>query len=266
MPQGLVQQYLFLEAQQQRGPRRRRRRGSFTVRKDAGPSYPRIRAAHEGEALLSGPAGARLALRSAASLRESSASSVWRLGPCSAAPSSGLIMTLPGTGATVPRCQPNQLGLRAVPLLCAVPCADRASSGVSAESGARGAARAAATPTAPWRVHTPQRRSRRALARRGQLGAPPTRAGARGGAWARYKIAHTALERTARPAGAWAHTRADRHVIRASLAKRARRSQAAKGGEGRRGLRARAREGVKRARRVLLRAAGRLLAARGRAA
>ena len=187
MPQGLVQQYLFLEAQSNSADHES---GAGAVSQFVRTQVPRIlvsRAAHEGEALLSGPAGAPLALRSAASLRESSASSVWRLGPCSAAPSSGLIMTLPGTGATVPRCQPNQLGLRAVPLLCAVPCADRASSGVSAESGARGAARAAATPTAPWRVHTPQRRSRRALARRGQLGAPPTRAGARGGAWARYK-------------------------------------------------------------------------------
>ena len=67
---------------------------------------------------------------------------MWTLGP--AGGTAELLLTLPGTGATLPRCQPNQLGSRAVPLLRAVPCADRASSGVSAESDARGAVRSRA--------------------------------------------------------------------------------------------------------------------------
>ena len=50
-------------------------------------------------------------------------------------------------------------------------------------------------------VRAPQRRSRRALARRGRLGAPAARAGARGRAWAGQISRADALERTARLAG-----------------------------------------------------------------
>ena len=169
-------------------------------------------------------------------------------------------------GATARLRRPTRPGSRAAPLIRAVPHVDRAGRGGSAESGAR-RARAAATPMAALRRLCVHRSDVLGALSRAEVNSERR---LRGLALEEVRGLGTnrahGIERTARPAGAWAHTRADRHVIRASLAKRARRSQAAKGGEGRRGLRARAREGVKRARRVLLRAAGRLLAARGRAA
>ena len=191
---------------------------------------------------------------------------MWHLGPCSAAPSSGPMMTRPGGRSNRSVAPADSAGVACGAADARGPTrGSRGSRRIRRERCSEGASCCDADGCSRASVCAPQRRSRCALARRGQLGAPPTRAGARGGAWLGTNRAH-GIERTARPAGAWAHTRADRHVIRASLAKRALRSQAAKGGEGRRGLRARAREGVKRARRVLVRAAGRLLAARGRAA
>ena len=140
-----------------------------------------------GERLREGrPAGARLASRSAASRRGSSSWSMGRLGPCSAAPPSGAMMTRSGgrsnrsvapadsvgvvCGAAAPRGPTRgSRGSRRIRR-------ERCSEGASCYDG-DGCSRAS--------VRAPQRRSRRARACRGRLGAPPARAGARGRAWAR---------------------------------------------------------------------------------
>ena len=137
--------------------------------------------------------------RSAASRRGSSSWSMGRLGPCSAAPSSGPMMTRPGgrsnrsvapadsagvaCGAAAPRGPTRgSRGSRRIRR-------ERCSEGASCYDG-DGCSRAC--------VRAPQRRSRRALARRGRLGAPPARAGARGRARARQISRSDALERTVR--------------------------------------------------------------------
>ena len=154
-----------------------------------------------GDSAARRPAGARLAPQSAASHRASSFWSMRRLGPCSAAPSSGPMMTRPGgrsyrsvapadsagvaCGAADPR-GPTR-GSRGSRRIRRKRCVE----GASCYDG-DGCSRAC--------VRAPQRRSRRALARRGRLEAPPVRAGARGRAWARRISRSATFERTARPA------------------------------------------------------------------
>ena len=183
MPQGLVQQYLFLEAQSNSADHES---GAGAVSQFVRTQVPRIlvsRAAHEGEALLSGPAGARLALRSAASLRESSASSVRHLGPCSAAPSSGPMMTSPG-GRSNRSVAPDSAGVACGAADPRGPTrGSRGSRRIRRERCSEGASCCDADGCSRASVCAPQRRSRCALARRGRLAAPPARAGARGSAW-----------------------------------------------------------------------------------
>ena len=132
------------------------------------------------------PAAARLASRSAASRRGSSSWSMGRLGPCSAAPSSGPMMTRPGGRSNRSVAPADSAGVACGAAAPRGPTrGSRGSRRIRRERCSEGASCCDADGCSRASVRAPQRRSRRALARRGRLGAPAARAGARGRAWAR---------------------------------------------------------------------------------
>ena len=148
------------------------------------------------------PAAARLASRSAASRRGSSSWSMRRLGPCSAAPSSGPMMTRPGGRSNRSVAPADSAGVACGAAAPRGPTrGSRGSRRIRRERCSEGASCCDADGCSRASVRAPQRRSRRARACRGRLGAPPARAGARGRAWAGQISRADALERTARLAG-----------------------------------------------------------------
>ena len=139
-----------------------------------------------GDGAARRPAGARLVSRSAASRRGSSSWSMGRLGPCSAAPSSGPMMTRPGGRSNRSVAPADSAGVACGAAAPRGPTrGSRGSRRIRRERCSEGASCCDADGCSRASVRAPQRRSRRALARRGRLGAPAARAGARGRAWAR---------------------------------------------------------------------------------
>ena len=128
--------------------------------------------------------------------------SMWQLGPCSAAPSSGPMMNRPGGRSNRSVAPADSAGVACGAAAPRGPTrGSRGSRRIRRERCSEGASCCDADGCSRASVRAPQRRSRRALARRGRLGAPAARAGARGRASAGQISRADALERTARPAG-----------------------------------------------------------------
>ena len=132
------------------------------------------------------PVGRGFASRSAASRRGSSSWSMGRLGPCSAAPSSGPMMTRPSGRSNRSVAPADSAGVACGAAAPRGPTrGSRGSRRIRRERCSEGASCCDADGCSRASVCAPQRRSRCALARRGRLAAPPARAGARGSAWTR---------------------------------------------------------------------------------
>ena len=139
-----------------------------------------------GDGAARRPAGARLVSRSAASRRGSSSWSMGRLGPCSAAPPSGAMMTRSGGRSNRSVAPADSVGVVCGAAAPRGPTrGSRGSRRIRRERCSEGASCCDADGCSRASVCAPQRRSRCALARRGRLAAPPARAGARGSAWTR---------------------------------------------------------------------------------
>ena len=112
--------------------------------------------------------------------------SMWHLGPCSAAPSSGPMMNRPGGRSNRSVAPADSAGVACGAAAPRGPTrGSRGSRRIRRERCSEGASCCDADGYSRASVCAPQRRSRCALARRGRLAAPPARAGARGSAWSR---------------------------------------------------------------------------------
>ena len=121
------------------------------------------------------PAAARLASRSAASRRGSSSWSMGRLGPCSAAPSSGPMMTRPGGRSNRSVAPADSAGVACGAAAPRGPTrGSRGSRRIRRERCSEGASCCDADGCSRASVRAPQRRSRRALARRCLLYTSPS--------------------------------------------------------------------------------------------